>query len=102
MKTRGLFATLLVVAAGELAAAPMIEGCTPGQREGARTVLDVTKTLCILANQALPDGVVAQVCGVAEPLFGPMREVLSGARAASAQAIAGARVASCGPDAGRP
>lgn len=94
---------LFIVGVGLAAEGLALEACTPGQREDARTVLDITKTLCIVAHQALPESDVAKVCGVAEPLFGPMRDILSGARAASAQAVAGARLAgSCigAPDAG--
>ncbi len=93
---------LLVIGTLDLGLVASHVACTPGQRESARTVLDVAKTLCIIAHQALPDHEVAQVCGIAEPLFGPMRDVLAGARTASAQAVAGARVAgSClGADGG--
>ncbi len=79
-------------------AAIVLASCTPGQRADARTVLDITKTLCIIANQALPDTDVAKICGITAPLFDPMRDVLSGARAASAQAVAGARTAGACPE----
>lgn len=69
--------------------------CTPGQRGTAKSVLDLAQTLCIVAHQALPDTEVAKVCGIADPLFGPMKDVLSGSRTASAQAVAGARVGAC-------
>lgn len=74
--------------------------CTPGQRQTARTVLDVAKIACIIANQSLPDRDVQKVCDVADDLIDPMKDVLASSRAASAQAVASARVG-CGPaDAG--
>lgn len=70
-----------------------LAACTPGERQTARNALDVTRTLCIVARQALPDAEVMAACDIAEPLFGPAKEILSGSRAAAAQAVAGARVA---------
>jgi len=72
-----------------------VAACTPAQRQGARTVLDVAQVLCVIANQALPEGDVARVCGITGPLIGPMRDVLAGARTASARAAAQARTATC-------
>lgn len=75
-------------------------GCTPGQREAARSALEVAKTVCIIAKQALSNDEVARVCGITGPLIGPMQDVLMEARAASAQAVAGAHVGACGPTTG--
>lgn len=86
----------IVISAVAIGISAATEGCTPGQRQVARTVLDIANTLCIVANQALPDEEVAKVCGLAGPLIAPMKEVLAGSRSASAQAVAGARVGVCG------
>ena len=59
-------------------------GCTPGQREGARSALDVVQAACIIANAALPESKVAEVCGVTEPFMGPLRSLLASSRAAAA------------------
>lgn len=86
----------------------VLTGCTPAQRAHARTALDVAQTLCIIANQFLPDTDVARVCGIGEDLFDPMRNILSSARQESGKAAARARaemLGSCapnGPDAGTP
>ena len=71
--------------------------CTPGQRQAARTVLDVVQATCVIANQALDDAKVAEICNIAGPLIDPMRQILASARTASAQAVASAQVAGCAP-----
>jgi hypothetical protein len=78
--------------------------CTPVQREGARTVLSITETLCIIAHQTMPDTDVAKACGIADGFFGPMRDILSSSREASARAAAQARTSACSqkPDGGVP
>lgn len=60
--------------------------CTPAQRQDARSAIEVTKAICIVAQQTMSDSEVALACGVAEPLFGPMQDLLASARAASTQA----------------
>lgn len=74
-----------------------LTGCTPGQRQVAKDALDVVQTTCLIAHQFLPDADAMKACDVAEPFFDPARKVLSGARTASAQAVAGARMAGAGP-----
>lgn len=59
--------------------------CTPTQRQDARSAIEVTKAICIVAKQTLSDSDVAAVCGVAEPLFGPMQDLLASARASSSE-----------------
>ena len=74
--------------------------CTPGQRQAARTVLDVVQVTCVIANQALGDAKVAEICDIAGPLIDPMRQILTSSRMASAQAVAGAQMAGgCAPPA---
>lgn len=89
---RVVFAFALVL----LAAPALSVACTPGQRSVARTALDVAQTLCIVTNQGLAESEVARLCGIAGPLFDPMRQILSASRSASAQAAVGARAATCG------
>jgi len=62
----------------------MTIGCTPGQREGARTVLDAVQTACIIANAALPKSKVAEICGIADGFFEPLDTLLASSRAAAA------------------
>jgi hypothetical protein len=84
-----------------LVASALAPSCTPAQQTIARDALSVIQIGCVVANQALPDSQVAAACGIAEPLIGPMQQALSSIRAASAQAVAGARA--CGvADAGSP
>lgn len=66
--------------------------CTPGQRGVAKDALSVVQTLCIIANQAMPDSKVAEICGITGPFLKPMQDVLSGARHETSQAVAAARV----------
>lgn len=77
--------------------------CTPGEREGARTAIDVVQATCIALNSALPDNEIARICHVTTPFLGPMRELLAGSREASARAVSAAHQAgACGgaPDGG--
>ncbi len=92
----------VLAALAALVAVPV--ACTPGQRGDAASVLDVVKTACIIAHQVLPDTDVARVCGIAGPLLGPMRDILTSARTASAPAVAASRTAACAPakDGGAP
>ena len=69
--------------------------CTPGQRQAARTALDIIQATCVIANQALGDEKVAEICGIAGPLIDPMKQILASSRTASAQAVAGAQMAGC-------
>jgi len=62
-------------------------GCTQGFRDGARSALDVVQAACVIANAALPESKVAEICGVTEPFFGPMRSLLASTRAAAATRI---------------
>lgn len=59
--------------------------CTPGQRQALRTALDITQTLCIVANAQSDDVTVAQVCGITEALLPEMRRLASAQRTAAAQ-----------------
>lgn len=63
-------------------------GCALFTKGNAKSVLDLAQTLCIVAHQTLPDSDVAKVCGLSEPFFDPMRELLSSSRQASAKAAA--------------
>lgn len=82
-----------------------IFGCTPGQRGVAHDALDITQTLCLVANQALPDAKILEICRITDPFIRPARDVLAGVRqetaAAAAAGAAAARVGS-GGDAGCP
>jgi hypothetical protein len=101
-------ATVACSVAALLISALSLSQCTPGQREGARTALDITQTLCVIANQVLPDTSIAQICGIAGPLIDPMKDILASARTASARAASAARTeartsgACSGSDAGPP
>lgn len=99
MKAR-LIATLGCVAIVAMPALVISEGgCTPGQREAARSALDIVQVACVIAHQALPDSEVAKVCGITQPFLDPMKEVLASSRLASAQQVAAARVGAgaCAP-----
>jgi hypothetical protein len=74
---------VLVVAAAYLALGVAAgSACTPAQRGAARTALDAARIACIIANAALPDEKVRAICNVADDLIDPMKDILSGARAA--------------------
>lgn len=76
-----------------------IIGCTPGQRGAANTALDISRTLCLVANQALPDSKVLEICRITDPFIQPAREVLAGVRQeTAAAAAAGAAAARSGRD----
>lgn len=72
-----------------------LSSCTPGERQAARTALDVAEVACVLAHQELEDTEVASVCSIADPLFEPMRKILAEARKASAAAAQ--RAGTCQP-----
>lgn len=61
-------------------------GCALFTKGGARTVLDIAQSVCIVAHSELPDSDVANACGLAGPFLGPMRELLTSSREASAKA----------------
>ena len=69
--------------------------CTPEQRQDAKTVLDVVKVTCIIANQALSDTEIASVCDVVGPYLSPMRDVLASARDTTARTMRAARAVPC-------
>jgi hypothetical protein len=79
-------ALLAGVVIGLCIGASFISGCTPAQRRDVRDALSFAQAACIVANQALPDSKVAEICGVAGPFFGPMHELLTSARAETAAA----------------
>lgn len=56
--------------------------CLPSSRD-ARSALDVVQTACIIANAALPESKVAEVCGIAGPFMDPLRSLLASSRAAA-------------------
>ncbi len=94
---------LVLVGGGAILAALLgAEGCTPGARQDARTAIEVAKTACIVAHQFLPDTEVAKVCDVANPLFGPMQDILASSRLASSQALGHPYRGACTGDAGAP
>lgn len=70
---------------GALAFVVAASACTPGQRQVLRTALDITQTLCIVANAQSDDATVAQVCGITEALLPEMRRLASAQRTAAAQ-----------------
>lgn len=46
----------------------------------AKTVLDLSSTLCIVANADKPDAEVRTICGIVDALDGPMRDLLKTSR----------------------
>lgn len=46
----------------------------------AKTVLDLSSTLCIVANADKPDAEVKAICGVIDALDEPMRDLLKTSR----------------------
>lgn len=62
----------------------LLGGCSLFTKQNARTALDVVQTACVIANAALSDAKVAQICGIADDVIGPMRDLLSASRAAGA------------------
>lgn len=77
LEALGVLAFIVVAAAA----------CTPGQRQVARTVLDIAQTLCIVAHAESDDATVAQVCGITEALLPDMRRIVSEQRAATARHV---------------
>jgi hypothetical protein len=99
----------LVMSAVALSVVVAPVACTPGQREGANSALDVVKVACIVAHQTMPDSKVAEICGIAQPFIAPMQDILASARKETAQAVAASHAgagacapcnATCGGDAG--
>ncbi len=82
------------------AAVALAVGCTPEQRGTARDALGFLQVACIVANAAMPDSKVAEVCGITGPFVGPMRDVLAGARRQAAVSRETAGSAACAGDAG--
>ncbi len=93
----GLFGVVVFV--GALSVADMA-GCTPGQRQGARTAIDALTAACIIANAALPDDRVKQVCGIVDAFDGPMKDLLKASREQVAKARAEGAGVGCSRDAG--
>jgi hypothetical protein len=58
----------------------LIGGCSLFTKENARTVLDLSKSLCILANFASDDAAVQAICGVVDREVGPMKDLLRAER----------------------
>jgi len=71
-----LFVLLLVSAS---------ESCTPFGKSVARSVLDISQSVCIVANSDKPDSEVKAICGVLDALDEPMRELLKSSRERVAQ-----------------
>jgi putative intracellular protease/amidase len=67
--------------------AAMSYACTPGQRQAAKTVLDLAQTLCIVAHAESDDATVAQVCGITEALLPDMRKLVSEQRKAASKHV---------------
>ena len=65
-----------------------VDGCTPWQRQAARSVVDASTVACMLANAALPDDKIRQVCGIVDALDGPLKDLLSAHRERVARAEA--------------
>lgn len=65
-----------------------VDGCTPWQRQAARSVVDASTVACLLANAALPDDRIRQVCGIVDALDGPLKDLLSAHRERVARAEA--------------
>jgi hypothetical protein len=85
--------------------------CSPAQsanaKKDANLVLDLTQTLCVIANSFAPESDVASVCNITGPLLGPMHDVLASTRTQTSKAAAEARAGVCAPshgahDAGSP
>lgn len=83
----GRLIALAVTVAIALVSLATMSGCAGWQKQ-AKGILDVAQVACILAHQNMPDSDVAELCDIAQPLWGPMRSVLSNARLASADAAA--------------
>lgn len=95
--------TLLTVAlVFVVAVAP---GCGFFTAQNAKTLLDLSKTLCVLANVASDDTAVQAICGIVDREVGPMKDLLRAerTRVAAVRAEERAKVAACKPeDAGAP
>jgi len=79
-----------------------LASCTPAERQDVSVVLGLTKALCIVDRQALPDSEVASICGIAGPLLDAMQQLLASVRGQSMQAATAARKASCSSNAWMP
>lgn len=107
VRPAGILAGIVIVIA---LVAGALQGCTPQQARTAKDVtsevLSVTQMLCIVANQELADARVAEVCGIAQPFFAPMQNVLAGERMKTAATRVEASQRHCWPasftDAGAP
>lgn len=68
----------------------LVAGCTPGQKQFARSALDVAQTACIIANATMSEEKVAEICAIEKAFYEPMRSLLASAKAAEAARPAGA------------
>lgn len=59
-------------------------GCTPGDRQTARTVLDVEQTACIIANATLDVPAIQMICRLTDTLDPEFRKLLAAGRKVAA------------------
>ena len=75
----------------------LLASCALFTKENARTVLDISQVLCVVAHAETDDQSVQQICGIADALVPDLRRLLAEQRTAVARAQ---RAGACGPDAG--
>lgn len=63
-------------------------GCTPGQKQAAKTALDVASYACILANAGADDATISKLCAIEADLAPAMKELLKQHRIAAKRVAA--------------
>lgn len=71
---------LVAFAFGLVALQASLDACTPGQRQAARTVIDVLQATCLVAHADLPDETAMKVCDVVDALAPEAKEMLKASR----------------------
>lgn len=82
----GPLALLAFVFASTIGPLAVVSSCTPGERQAAKSALDVLQVACIIANAESDDATVAQVCGIANDLMPDLEKILSAQRKATRKA----------------
>lgn len=65
-------------------------GCAWLKANGPEMAINAGQMACLIISQDLPDSDVAKVCNIAQPLWGPMKEILANLRSDSAKRMADA------------
>jgi len=60
-------------------------GMTSGERQAARTVLDVAQMSCVIANIVMDEAALKQACNITDELAPEFRKLLNASKTVAAQ-----------------